>query len=399
VGTAESGRLPAGLADEAWRNALLWHEHTWGAAASISQPDRKDVVDQWEYKRAFAVHADELSREVFDGAAPPPGDTIEVINTLTCPDRDSSVCRGPVERRHRVVIAAGNRVLPSQRLLDGRLAVWIENVSPLGSVRLRVSAERRASRTSRSRWSRPASTRAACASRSIREPARLAACSGARPQPATAYRLGRLQVPLFLGRLVGPRLPDGRHHVAPGQRGTEGDPDRQGLFNYLYVPGRDPAQVQFGGKARASVTDRGPLVATIRVESDAPGASGLVRVIQLIAGSDVVSVTATLDKRRVRTKESAHFALPFSIPDGVIRLDEGDALVEPGRNQLPGSCVDFAGVHSAADVSGRDYGVSVATLDAPLVEIGAITDERLGSSGTRAWPERRQRARRSTRIC
>ena len=37
---------------------LLWHEHTWGAAASISEPDRPDVVAQWEYKRAFAREAD-----------------------------------------------------------------------------------------------------------------------------------------------------------------------------------------------------------------------------------------------------------------------------------------------------------------------------------------------------
>ena len=72
---------PAGFpheqAEEAWRQLLLWHEHTWGAAASISEPDRPDVVAQWEYKRAFATEADRRSRALFDGAVgragPPAG--------------------------------------------------------------------------------------------------------------------------------------------------------------------------------------------------------------------------------------------------------------------------------------------------------------------------------------
>ena len=52
---ATRGAFPATAFDEAWRQVLLWHEHTWGAADSVSQPDRKDVVDQWVYKRAFAA--------------------------------------------------------------------------------------------------------------------------------------------------------------------------------------------------------------------------------------------------------------------------------------------------------------------------------------------------------
>ena len=61
--------FPRDRAEEAWRQVLLWHEHTWGAAASISEPDRPDVVAQWEYKRAFAVEADRRSRALFDEAA------------------------------------------------------------------------------------------------------------------------------------------------------------------------------------------------------------------------------------------------------------------------------------------------------------------------------------------
>jgi hypothetical protein len=40
------------------------------------------------------------------------------------------------------------------------------------------------------------------------------------------------------------------------------------------------------------------------------------------------------------------------------------------------------------DVSNADSGVSIATLDAPLFQLGALTDERPNDRGTRSWRER-----------
>jgi hypothetical protein len=95
-----------------------------------------------------------------------------------------------------------------------------------------------------------------------------------------------------------------------------------------------------------------------------------------------------VDKIAVRDKESAHLAFPLNVPGGVTRVDLGEALVEPERNQLPGSCRDFIGAHSVVDISNADTGVSIATLDAPLLELGAITGERQNDRGTRSWRDR-----------
>jgi hypothetical protein len=89
----------------------------------------------------------------------------------------------------------------------------------------------------------------------------------------------------------------------------------------------------------------------------------------------------------VRDKESGHLAFPFNVPGGVIRADQGEAIVEVPRDQLPGSCRDFVGVQSAIDVSAPSLGVALVSLDAPLVELGALTDERLHDGRTRAWRE------------
>ena len=51
---------------QAWRNAVLYDEHTWGAHNSISQPDHPFVKSQWAIKQAFALEADQQSRALLE---------------------------------------------------------------------------------------------------------------------------------------------------------------------------------------------------------------------------------------------------------------------------------------------------------------------------------------------
>lgn len=41
----------------AWRNVILYDEHTWGAHNSISEPDLAFVKGQWAIKQRFALDA------------------------------------------------------------------------------------------------------------------------------------------------------------------------------------------------------------------------------------------------------------------------------------------------------------------------------------------------------
>jgi hypothetical protein len=59
---------PAKAFQEAWRNVLLYSEHTWGAHNSISQPDEHFVLDQWRVKQSFALEADKQSRQLLGQA-------------------------------------------------------------------------------------------------------------------------------------------------------------------------------------------------------------------------------------------------------------------------------------------------------------------------------------------
>jgi hypothetical protein len=46
---------------------------------------------------------------------------------------------------------------------------------------------------------------------------------------------------------------------------------------------------------------------------------------------------------------------------------------------MPSACKNWLAVGRWADVSNRDHGVTLVTLDAPLLEVGGITANMTGS--------------------
>ena len=52
--------------DAAWRNVLLYSEHTWGAWNSVSDSENPFVTQQWQVKRQFAVDAENESKRLLD---------------------------------------------------------------------------------------------------------------------------------------------------------------------------------------------------------------------------------------------------------------------------------------------------------------------------------------------
>jgi alpha-mannosidase len=79
------------------------------------------------------------------------------------------------------------------------------------------------------------------------------------------------------------------------------------------------------------------------------------------------------------SKESIQFAFPFAVPNGKMTMDIALGNMRPEIDQLPGSCKNWMPVGRWIDVSNSNYGVTWATLDAPLVEVGSMSATMLGS--------------------
>jgi alpha-mannosidase len=92
-----------------------------------------------------------------------------------------------------------------------------------------------------------------------------------------------------------------------------------------------------------------------------------------------------LDRKSIREKDGVHFGFGFDVPDGQIRMETPWAVVRPNVDQLPGACRNWFTVQRWLDISAERFGVTWAPLDAPLVQIGRITANLLGTVRFNEW--------------
>jgi hypothetical protein len=343
------GPFPAAAFQEAWRNVLLYSEHTWGAHNSISQPDLPFVRDQWMVKQAFALDADKQSQQLLaqalqsrTGVSPVPSD-LDVFNTSSWQRTDLVALTKEQSAAGERVVDAKDKVAPSQRLSSGQLVFLARNVPALSALRFRVEAGAAPSQGS------------------------VKAEAATLVHPDLTVRIDEQTgaiVSLF-SRSLNRDLVDAKAATA--------------LNDYFYLPGSDLKGLKRNGTPRISVKEKGPLVASLLIESEAPGCKRLLREVRVVDGLDSVEIINTVDKLPVRAKEGVHFGFGFDVPEGMVRMDVGWAAVRPELDQIPASCKNWFSVQRWVDISNDRFGVTWSPVDAPLVEVGGITANLIGS--------------------
>lgn len=324
---------------EAWRNVLLYTEHTWGAWNSISDPDAQNVKDQWKIKQGFALDAHRLSKKLLGGPAAT-ASTYDVVNTTSWPRTDLVMLSATQSKGRDRVLDELGKPLPSQRMVSGELAVLVRNVPALGSKRVLLTVGK------------------AFVDQKVKASA--TALKSSQQQVAVNPSTGAIEEWAF------------------GAQNFAGS-GKHKLNEYVFALGAGQANLSTPQNASVKVVERGPLVGVLRVTSKPNGVKSLTQEIRLVAGLDRVDITNVLDKTAVREKESVHFAFPFNVPNGQMRIDTPFAVIRPEKDQLPGANKNWFCAQRFVDVSNEKYGVTCAVLDAPLMEVGSITADMPGS--------------------
>ena len=348
-------RRPATAFNDAWRNVLLYSEHTWGAHCSITQPDDPFTTRQWETKKAFADEADKQSRAILAealaarGQASTQGDAVDVFNTTQWPRTDLVTLPKDMKLAGEQVADAEGRPVPTQRLASGELAFLATDVPAFGAKRFRLLPGPAKADGS----AKAAGHRLSTALLSVEVDATTGAVKSLR-------RAG-----------VDADFVDGKAPVA--------------VNDFRYVLGTDAAGAKANGPATVTVLDAGPLVAALRITSEAPGCRQLVREVRVVEGLDRVELVNHVDRQAVREKDAVHFGFGFNVPGGSLRIETPWAVVRPNADQIPGACFNWYSVQRWVDISNQDWGLTWAPLDAPLMEIGALTANLLGPVPLGDW--------------
>jgi alpha-mannosidase len=341
-------RYPAASFTEAWRNVILYDEHTWGAHNSITEPDSPFVKDQWKVKQAFALDADAQSRtllaEVLGNRDVGRPTAVDVFNTSSWTRTSLVVLDKATSAGGDVVTGPRGEPVRSQRLTTGELAFLATDVPALAGRRYRIVAGKAASGGN------------------------ARATGTAVGTPGVTVRLDPVSgaVASLYSTATNAEMSDTRSGV--------------GLNQFAYVAADRVKEPKPAGPPSIKVKEAGPLVASLVAESDAPGCVRFSREVRVVDGLDQVDIVNVIDKKAVREKEAVHLGFAFNVPEGVIRMDIPWAVMRPEVDQIAGSCKNWFSVGRWVDISGADRGVTLATLDAPIVEVGAITDDKLGST-------------------
>ena len=338
------GYDPVKMSD-AWRNVLLFDEHTWGSWNSISEPENPFTLSQWANKRQFAVDALKQSKGLISNSLGEPGKNstspaskIEIINTHSWNVTDMVTIAADLNIAGTSITDLSGKVIPSQRLSSGELVFVAKNVPALGSKIYNLEKEE--------------------------------------IKPVTYDRSAtQIENNDFILKV---NTQNGSVESLISKKRSVDLVDRSqlpGLNSYVYVSGRYPSDKYSPSSAKSEIVESGPVTSVIKVTTTAKGSRSITNYYQLINGVEKVVIRSEIDKEKIYTPEGLHLGFSFNVPLGVMHLDLGYGIYRPEADQLKAACKNYYTPERYVDISNQNYGVTWITNDAPVIEITDITTD------------------------
>lgn len=330
--------------NEAWKNTVLFSEHTWGASASGSEPFSRFTLDLWAGKKMYADSAHIQSTRLVREAVPAvdDGKYIHVANTSAWNRTDIVEMDGSFDSdRFALVDAAGNAVT-TQNLSNGKWIFKADNIPALSSSVYHIV---------------PAKKRGKAAKKLS-----AGVTVGNHMLDNGIVKVG---IDPELGTIKSLKYQDDDFEYASGN----------GLNDYLYTERIASNPQGIGATLSAGISDNGPLAATYRIVSDAPGCDSLTRDVTLYAGLDRIDIVNSIEKKDIISWENVRFVFPFNFQHPDVTMDLPMSEIHPEREQLSGVNKHYYSLQNGLSVGDLEHGICLTTLDAPFVEMGSPSGE------------------------
>jgi alpha-mannosidase len=115
---------------------------------------------------------------------------------------------------------------------------------------------------------------------------------------------------------------------------------------------------------------------SVELRLQAPGAKSIRVRYTLPHHEKALYIDMVVDKEFVLRAEAVYVVFPFDLDNPQFHLDLNGVPLEPESEQLPGSCRDWYGIHRWAEVNDGEISITLAPIDAPLIQVGGITTGR-----------------------
>jgi alpha-mannosidase len=375
----QSLRPDAGLLHEAWRNSLLFDEHTWTAVSATTQPEGDQNIRQWESKSAQTLVAkDDIEHSVERSWG-------QMESTLSA-KRASLVVFNPLNWTRsewlETDLSEGEQIMdPDTGKAVPQETMRVETGTPLPGF---------GGRTLRVRYR-------------------------ADSIPGLGYKL----FPVAAAKVVAASsFAEGSHNVLenrfykvvldPASGSIKSIFDKElgrevvdgssafGFGGYVYVTGADDmpnnSLYRFGATlpqpqltthtARASHIEmrRNEFAQTATVTSSAPNTPSISTEIRLPSDVRRIDLRITLHKDATLHREAAYIAFPFAITHPGFAYDIQNGWVDPAKDELAGGSREWYAAQHWVAAHNDTMSVAVIPIDAPMIAFGDIVRG--------AWPDR-----------
>jgi alpha-mannosidase len=362
--------------EDAWRNELLYDEHTWTYVGATTQPEHHQSEDQIALKEARVVRArDDISESIQRGWAQlealvkPKENSIAIFNSLNWPRNGLIETDLPVDAK--IVDPESGSDVPFEILWKGK-GISLPGFGP-GNIRVRFVAANVPAVGYKLYTIKSAGSSDAMANGTTASP-----ISG----KAIENQFYRIVIDPSSGAIAS---------VFDKQLGRElvdqNSPYKFG--SYLYVTGGDdypnnslyrfgaglkpPALSVHAANSGSVVTTRKTAIGTvIQLTSTAPNTPSIQTEILLLNDEKKILITYRLHKDRVLARESAYIAFPFAVSNPKFTYGSQTGWVDPSKDELPGGSREWYLPATFASVFNPQVAATVVPLDAPLITFGDI---------------------------
>ncbi|MGA2617618.1 MAG: polysaccharide lyase family protein [Thermoguttaceae bacterium] len=331
--------------NQAWRNCLLYDEHTWGAYCSISEPDKEFTKAQWKVKAQFAVDADRQARAIFDsggkalaGLVRTTGPALVVFNPASWPRTDILRVDLPEGQDPADPALHAHRTAHGTFLLLKDVPACGYCVVPLGPKQNQPAFELVPDNVLESRFYRVELDPASGGIASIFD-------KELKCELVDAKAPFRLNQYVYVG-------------VTPGSDASR----------LVMNPGAPAPKLKIAGSGKARIVHRRrPGIGDMAfAETTGEMANKVIMAVRVWDDVKRIDLIDLVEKKQTYAKEGVYFAFPFQATRPTFRYEAPVAIVNANRDMLPGACLDWFTVQHFVEVEGREATVAWATPDAPL---------------------------------
>ena len=345
-----------------WQNLILFDEHTWGAAASISSPESEETVRQLAVKDAFATHANQEVQDVIGQSMAELADKIRdpsgtwvVFNPLNW--TRSQLVETDLQKGFQIVDLATNQAVPYQILSVSGNAQRIRFLArDVPSVGYKCYALKRAASPPPKLQTESGDVMENASYRIVLD-----------PESGAVKSIFDKQLQKDIVNSSSPYRFDQYLYVTGGDK-----PSRNRLlYNDVGLP-VPKLTVHPAANGRLVSITQAPFGMVARLESSAPNTPRIDSEIILFNHQKKIEFIDRVHKQQVFTKEGVYFAFPLAMDHPEFRYEIQNGYVNPAHDQLPGAGEEWFSVQHWVEAQQGNTSVAIVPVDASLVTLGDI---------------------------